>query len=237
MSATTTPPQTTATPSAADRASAVLTDRQALPAHLDAFAGAFTALAQLLRSAPDEQVLAGLRDPQLLAEWPIEDVDCQRGTALLAESVGAREDVGRIRRDYNRLFFGPEKMKAPPYESVHRSDEHLLFERETMQVRAAYATFGLAAPRLNREPDDHIALELEFVGTLCVRGLDALETGDEAELALVVRGICAFLDEHLLAWAPRCLTQAANASTTFFYQGVAALGLGTLTRARAVFLP
>lgn len=237
MSSTTTPPQVSTTPSAADRAATVLADRRALPARLEAFAGAFTALAELLRSAPDAQVLARVRDPRLLARWPVEDADCRRGTALLAESAVAQEDVGRIRRDYDRLFFGPGTMKAPPYESVHRSDEHVRLERRATPVRAAYAAFGLAAPRPDREPDDHVALELEFVGTLCARGLDALEAADEAELALVVRGICAFLDEHLLAWAPRCLTQAANASTTFFYQGAAALGLGTLTRARAVFRP
>ena len=113
---------------------------------------------------------------------------------------------------------------------------HLVFERETMLVRAAYAEFGLAAPRLNREPDDHIGLELGFVATLCVRGMDALDDGDDAELTRLVRGIRSFLADHLLVWAPACLTQAAEGATTHFYQGVAALGLGALAAAEDAFL-
>ena len=216
----------------------LLADRGALAQSLDRFAAAFTTLSSLLLAAPSADVLARVRDAELLQDWPLPGhADCRRGIALLAESAGAGEDAARIRSDYNRLFRGPERMKAPPYESVHRSQDRLLFEAETMQVRAAYAEFGLVAPRLNSEPDDHIGLELSFVATLAVRGMDAMEDGADAELAGLLRGLVTFLDEHLLAWAPRCLTQAANGSTTFFYQGVSALGLGTLDLARAAFLP
>lgn len=216
----------------------LLADRAALAQTLDRFAAAFTTLSALLLAAPSGEVLARVRDADLLGEWPLPGhADCRRGVALLAESAAAGEDETRIRRDYNRLFRGPERMKAPPYESVHRSEDRLLFEAETMQVRAAYAELGLVAPRLNSEPDDHIGLELSFVATVAVRGMDALEAGDDLELARLLRALVVFLDEHLLVWAPRCLTQAANASTTFFYQGISALGLGTLDLARATFLP
>jgi TorA maturation chaperone TorD len=216
---------------------ALLADPE-LAATLDRFAAAFTTLARLLLAAPDLSVLARVRDPELLAQWPLpQDPDCRRGVALLAESATARETEAKLRRDYNRLFIGPERLKAPPYESVHRSPDHLVFDRETLEVRAAYAQFGLAAPRLNQEPDDHIGLELGFLAALCVRGLDALEADDDRELARVLDAVAAFLRDHLLVWGPRCLTQAANASATYFYQGVAALGLGTLARARATFLP
>nr|KEP22772.1 hypothetical protein DA06_16345 [Georgenia sp. SUBG003] len=215
----------------------LLEHRDALGPTLDTFAAAFTTLSSLLSAAPPAAVLARVRDADLLRDWPLPDhPDSRRGLSLLAESAAAGEDETLVRRDYNRLFRGPERMKAPPYESVHRSQERLLFERETMQVRAAYAEFGLVAPRLNTEPDDHIGLELGFVATLAVRGMDAIEAGDDVELARVLRGLVAFLDEHLLAWAPHCLTQAAGGSATFFYQGVAALGLGTLEQARAAFL-
>lgn len=56
--------------------------------------------------------------------------------------------------DYHRLFVGPGTMLAPPWESVHPSDEGLTFQDETLQVRQAYAEFGLTAPAVNREPDD-----------------------------------------------------------------------------------
>ena len=215
-----------------------LLDDPDLAVMLDRFAGAFTTLSRLLLAAPAAAVLAQVRDPGLLAEWPLPDEpECRRGVALLGESAAAREAEAKIRRDYNRLFVGPERLKAPPYESVHRSPDHLVFDRETLEVRAAYAQFGLAAPRLNQEPDDHIGLELGFLATLCVRGLDALESDDDGELTRVLDALAAFLRDHVLLWAPRCLTQVAEGSATYFYQGVAALGLGTLARAREAFLP
>ena len=215
----------------------LMADRATLGATLDRFAAAFTALAGLLCAAPDAELVDRLRAGDQLALWPItDDRESLHGRALLEESAQAHEDATVVRRDYNRLFFGPDRMIAPPYESVHRSEEHLVFERETMLVRAAYSEFGLAAPRLNREPDDHLGLELSFLATLCVRGMDALDDADDAELAHRLRGIRAFLADHLLAWAPKCLTQAAEGATTHFYQGVAALGLGALAAAEDAFL-
>ncbi|WP_165372925.1 TorD/DmsD family molecular chaperone [Pengzhenrongella frigida] len=217
---------------------ALLADRAALDVTLDRFAGAFTVLSGLLVTSSDAAVLDRVRAPDLLADWPLPgDVDCARGVDLLRQSGAAPEDEAVVRRDYNRLFYGPGPMIAPPYESVHRSEERLVFEQETMQVRAAYAAFGLAAPRLNKEPDDHLGLELGFLGALCVQAMDAIDAGDEPELVRVLTGIQDFLDEHLLEWGPQCLAQAAEGATTLFYRGVAALGLGTLRSARDIFLP
>lgn len=215
----------------------LLADPAGLDVVLDRFAGAFTVLSGLLSTSSGIAVLDRVRAAELLADWPLaDDPDCARGVGLLRQSAEAAEDEALVRRDYNRLFYGPGPMLAPPYESVHRSDEHLVFELETMQVRAAYAEFDLAAPRLNKEPDDHLGLELGFLGTLCVRAMDAIDAGDDAELFRVLTGVQEFLDAHLLEWGPQCLTQAAEGATTFFYQGVAALGLGTLRCARDTFL-
>lgn len=205
---------------------------------LDRFAGAFTALSGLLVAAPSLARLDRVRDEELLGDWPLlEDPDSRRGVDLLRKSALAQESEVEVRRDYNRLFFGPGPMIATPYESVHRSQDHLVFDLQTMQVRASYAQFGMAAPRLNREPDDHIGLEIGFLGLLCVQGMNAIDDNDDAALARIVAGIQSFLDSHLLVWGPHCLTLAANGSQTLFYQGIAAMSLGALQRARAVFLP
>lgn len=216
-------------------APALLTHPADLGPWLDRFAAAFAALSRLTLAAPSEGVLESVRDESVLPAWPFDDADSARGVSLLAESRIAREHADAVRSDYNRLFFGPDRMIAPPYESVHRSDERLVFERETLQVRAAYAEFGLAAPRLNREPDDHLGLELDFLATLCVRAMDALDAGDEATLGHVLDGVARFLAEHLLVWGPTVLSQAAAGARTYFYQGVAAMGLGCLAQAEQAF--
>ena len=215
----------------------LLLDRERLGETLDRFAAAFTALSGLLAVAPDAELVTRMRDAELLADWPLPDEgDTHEGLGLLRASAQAEESVEVIRRDYNRLFFGPEPMIAPPYESVHRSQDRLVFERETLQVRAAYAEFALAAPRLNKEPDDHIALELSFLSTLCVRAMDLLDADDDASAARHLAGVRDFLAQHLLVWGPTCFDQAAAGATTSFYQGVARLGRATLAAARTAFL-
>lgn len=217
----------------------LLADRAALATTLDRFAGAFTALSALLVAAPDDTVLDRVRDEELLREWPWQEADpeSRSGVGLLRESALAGEGADVVRRDYARLFFGPGPMIAPPYESVHRSEEHLVFDLETMQVRAEYSRFGLAAPRPNQEPDDHIGLELGFLGALCVQAMDAMDSGDDAELTRLLAGVQSFLGLHLLVWGPQCLRMAADGSQTSFYRGVSAMSLSTLRCARAAFLP
>lgn len=210
-----------------------VTSRDELARSLDRLGAGFTALSGLLLAAPSEQVLSQVRDPGLLAEWPsLEGAHSLRGVSLLTESLALGETEAFIRADHTQLFVGPGPITAPPYESVHRSQERLTFERETFMVREAYSEFGLAAPRLNKEPDDHIGLELSFVGTLCVRGLDALDSNDDGGLAHLLDGVWNFLDQHLFQWGPTCFEQIGTSARSRFYEGVAELGHGLLADAR-----
>jgi len=199
------------------------------PEDLDALAAASMALSRLLLASPDAATLARLHAAAEQGDWPLlGSATAQRGLALLARSAEAGETAEVVHRDHNRLFVGPEAPLAPPYESVHRSEEGLLFEAETLQVRAFYARFGLQVPRLGREPDDHIGLELELVASLCLGALDALEADDEARAQALLEGLRTFLDQHLLAWAPTLLTQVAQGARTWFHAGLAELGRALL---------
>ncbi|UNX54006.1 molecular chaperone TorD family protein [Georgenia sp. TF02-10] len=206
----------------------------ALGVTLDHYATAYATLARLLLAAPTEGALVRLREPGPLRAWPLLlDEDCARGAALLAESGLAGETARDVRTDYHRLFRGPGPVYAPPRESAHLpADER---SPVTTAVRRAYVASGLPAARLP-VPEDHIGAELNLLARLCARGLAALTAADDAALAGTLAAHAAFLQEHLLRWAPRCLTLAANGSRTYFYQGVAALGLGTLRCARSTFL-
>lgn len=208
-----------------------VTDVQAPPPDLlEALSAAWTVLSRLLLHAPGADTLQQVRDPELLNEWPLAGLDpaSAAGLELLKRSAELGEDAAAVRRDYNRLFLGPDILRAPPWESVHRSVDGLLFEAETLAVRRWYARHGLAAPRLNREPDDHIGLELEFLATLAQRALTALEENRPAEAQALVADHQAFLTEHVLAWGPAFMDQVRARAETAFYQGVGALGASTL---------
>jgi TorA maturation chaperone TorD len=112
-------------------------------------------------------------------------------------------DVEAIGQDYLRLFVGLGTPLAPPWESAWASDARLLFQRETLDVRYWYRSAGLEIAALHHEPDDHIGLELEYVGLM-------LERADAESAA-------AFTRAHPLAWAKRwCQAVRENANDRFY---------------------
>ncbi len=197
---------------------------------LDAHAAAAGTLSRLLLAPPDESVLAALRDTDLITQWPLA-VDVGAGTGTSGGGDQARDDealragldllaagsqtpLRDIEIDHRVLFVGPESMRACPYESVYTSVDHLTFEAQTLQVRRWYAAYGLQAPRVHREPDDHLGLELAFVSHLCLAALDA--GASEAALDPIAR----FLRDHVLTFLPQVAGHIVTGAATDFYRGV-----------------
>ena len=207
--------------------------REDLGRRLDEFAGAYTLTSRLLLEPPDLALLDRIGHPGLLDEWPMDDEKSRRGVRLLV--AGAHEGPVPLARDHQRLFVGPGPLLAPPYESVYRSREHLLFEEQTLQVREAYRAFGLVAPALNREPDDHIGLELHFLAEVCLRSLDALDSGDDDRFDATLAAHQAFLTDHLLVWGPECLGLVRDNARTDYFRGAALLTTGLLDQAKETF--
>ena len=117
-------------------------------------------------------------------------------------------DYEAVEQDYLRLFVGLGTPLAPPWESVWASDARLLFQRETLDVRYWYRSAGLQIARLHHEPDDHIGLELEFIGLLLER--------DDAQTA------ADFAREHPSAWVHRWADAVCMHASEGFYPRLAA---------------
>jgi TorA maturation chaperone TorD len=116
-------------------------------------------------------------------------------------------DIDELQQDYLRLFVGLGTPLAPPWESAWASDARLVFQRETLDVRYWYRSAGLQVAALHRQPDDHIGLELEFVGRLRER--------HEPETA------AAFAREHPLTWADRWAAAVNEHARHPFYPALA----------------
>jgi len=197
------------------------------PDQADALAAAFDTLGKLHRSAPDAATLAAFRE--LLADWPLPDTaDAQSGLVALNRSAQSGEDAAQIAADHNRLYGDAARALVAPYESVFRGTEGLVFGEATLSVRAAYRQFGLEAPRVNREPDDHIGLEFDFVAQLLLRAMDDMAVGDEGGTEQALDGARAFVSDHLGEWAPDVLRRVAAEADTSFMVGIALLSSGAL---------
>lgn len=145
--------------------------------------------------------------------------DVSLGLELLAAWTEeySEEVYDQTYNDYFTLLIGLGMPKAAPWESVYRHEVPLLFQEETMEVRRWYRRYGVQIEALNREPDDHIAYELEFVSLLTQKMIEALETSDEEQYNELFLARNTFLKEHLLTWAPMwCDKVNENAQGAFF---------------------
>ncbi len=193
-------------------------------------------LGKTLYIYPEKAWLQSLADEDVFTESPLGNTqpDVQRGLALLqgwaqsARGGMSSEAFDDLRVDYTRLFLGVDKVLAPPWESVYFNEERMVFQEQTVQVRAWYRRFGLEAENRHQEPDDHIGLELIFIAHLAQQALAALDQQEQAAFENMLAAQRQFLANHLLRWAPQwCSLAQANAHTDFF-RGLAQLTQGIL---------
>lgn len=172
-------------------------------------------IARLFRQAPDDDFLKAIAEERILDGLFVEsDGNLFTLTNELISEVEAHKSdfsayAAELDGDYHKLFIGPGPLLAPPWESVYRSKERLVFGEQTLAVRECYQSFGLASKQQNKEPDDHIALELEFMAWLCNQS----ETAAQQQ----------FLNNHILKWVPLFCSDVAKGADTSFYRIVAEL--------------
>ncbi|MDO5700838.1 MAG: molecular chaperone TorD family protein [Bowdeniella nasicola] len=198
------------------------------PAELDALAAGWTVISAAFSAPLNEQTVAALRSPAQLRTWPLPGpaFDSARTEFEASLAAGPAEDIPTLRLAHQRLFTGPGPVEPSPWESVHRSREGLLFDEETFQVRRAYEEFSLRSQAINRVPEDHVAVEAEFLAFLLARALDG-----DAERYL--DGYRRFLAEHALAWLPEYFASFLRAARTHYHRGIALLGTQVVTACRA----
>jgi TorA maturation chaperone TorD len=89
----------------------------------------------------------------------------------------------------------------------------------------------LQTERFNREPDDHIGLELIFVAHLATMALNSMELNDQSAAEKYLQAQREFLFEHLLRWGPAWARLVNKHAETDFYRGLAHLTYGALLAA------
>lgn len=126
-----------------------------------------------------------------------------------------------IEFEYNRLFVGPGRLVAPPYESVYRTEHRIVMGDTTLAVRNAYHEIGFRMARETREPDDHIAAELTYLSLLQSRCLEALEEREIQEVRRLIRAEQAFLHGHLLIWVAEFCRMIQEGTRSAFFKALA----------------
>jgi len=173
---------------------------------------------------PDAAFLHVLSDPAVRDAFSLfssEEDDMMKKAGAFVVSAGQRVDdsgyISELHHEYMRLFIGPEKLIAPPWESVYRSKSGLLFQENTLTVRDIYHRHGFQPEGYPHVPDDSLALELDFMGRMAERSLAALVQGDAGEFASSLAAQESFLRIHLLFFLPKLLERMEHSSFRLFY--------------------
>jgi TorA maturation chaperone TorD/Pyruvate/2-oxoacid:ferredoxin oxidoreductase delta subunit len=104
-----------------------------------------------------------------------------------------------LEQEFTRLFLGPGRPVAHPYESVYR--EGRTMGETTLDVRRRLAEEGLA-PNSQRLPD-HVGIELAFMAHLAAREALAWDAGEGDMARRLLQEQETFLSGHLGAWLPQ----------------------------------
>lgn len=148
------------------------------------------------------------------------------GRYLRKRNSGTRQELAV---DFTSAFAGTSSWKgryAVPYESVHTSDEGLMFQDAYHEVFQLYKANHVAKAEGYDFPHDHLSFMCEFLVVVSDRIATALKAGDDAEALRQVRLSRAFLADHILSWFDRFQELALLLLETRFYRGVLKVSKG-----------
>jgi putative dimethyl sulfoxide reductase chaperone len=200
-------------------------------------------LAKALYDSPDHVWLNALVQNSVFDSTPVANTLPEIASALgylqnWARSGGHGLDeaaMSLIREDYTRLFVGPGRLSAAPWESVYTNKDRAVFQMETVSVKNWYRRFDLALASEYNEPADHIGLEFGFLAHLAHLTIAASEIRDGADVKRLIVAQRDFLAQHILKWVPRWADDVVEYARTDFYRGLALLASGTAKEAGSFF--
>jgi len=165
-----------------------------------------------------EEVLNMMLDEKCLASY--KELSAQIRTDM---STAPNDTIDRIKSEFAYLMLGPEKLPAPPWESVYVNKAPLLFQESTLKVRQTYLEYDLLPAAYPHEADDHLALELNFMAHLAQLSRECFEKNDVSLLRKTLSDQKAFLENHLLVWIGDFAEQIQNSKKRYFYPHMASL--------------
>jgi anaerobic sulfite reductase subunit A len=170
---------------------------------------------------------------QGLAEDPeTEGTELAEGFKAVADFASnvKKEDLDRIHlelaAEYAGLFLGVWQKPPHPSESAYMSADHLIMQKSRDDVMMLYRTMGFEKVKEFTEPEDHIALELQFMANLCEKTSQAIEASDQAEAIKYLEVQREFLTEHLMKWVPLLVADILKEGRREFYKAVAKVTKG-----------
>jgi anaerobic sulfite reductase subunit A len=134
-------------------------------------------------------------------------------------------DLEKVRLDlaveYAGLFLGVWGKPAHPSESYYLTEGQLIMQQPRDDMLKLYRAMGVEKAGEFKEPEDHIALELQFMAHLCDKTNAALKDGNFKDAKKYLGVQRNFLDEHLGKWVPKLAFDILKSARHEFYRAIA----------------
>ena len=125
--------------------------------------------------------------------------------------------------EYASLFLNVGPKPVYLVESVYLGKEPLLYEEPYFDVIRIYQLYEFKKRASFKEPEDHVAVELEFMAHLCDLACASLDQGKNDYGSGYMNNQVEFLDMHLSKLTPKLVEKLRGATKNDFY-----LALGDL---------
>lgn len=121
--------------------------------------------------------------------------------------------------DHAALFLGPFELIAAPYGSVYIEKKRTVKADSTMFVARCYHDAGLSVDL--KEPEDHVAIELEFMYHLCRKEADAIRDNRLEDAAFLQDMQIKFYFKAMKPWIVDFCAAIKGGTANDFYRNVA----------------
>jgi anaerobic sulfite reductase subunit A len=185
-------------------------------------AAAYALFSRILRKEADLELLSTLKNNCFSLDGEGE------GFYLLKRFFEDHEITEKLMEelaaDFASLFLGTGERPAHPYASVYLGGGKTVMGDQRNRVLEIYGEEYLKKAGWFREPEDHIAVELEFMAHLCLSLLKALERDDMQGYERKLRLQTAFYRDHLKTWVPEfCADVTEGSAHKDFYRAFGGL--------------
>lgn len=184
-------------------------------------ARAYTALGRLILDVPTDELFSSAKSELFAIREDISSVLPEAATEIQALCESMSHPLVDIRADYAGLFSGVKKLPAPPWESCYLSGKRQVCTEITESVRLAYLEACLCQDSSDTQPDDHIGLELQFLGAMSKHIADLLGAGDFTLAGVTSAQRNDFVTQHLSKWGTAFCSDLEKAAATEFYRVLA----------------
>ena len=201
-------------------------------------AAAYGWIARLFKVEVDEDLLVSLKATEYPQGTGDPDLDLGYRKIAIYLSTTMQGTLLDLAVDYVRTFIGHRNDTfgaAYPFESVYTSEKRLLMQAARNEVLAAYRKAGMKVDDSWSDPEDHIAIELEYMQVMAQKTAQALEEGADEKATCYLMAQKDFLENHLLSWTPMFTADIRRFAKTDFYWGLAALTDGFLRVDKSFF--